>query len=102
MFDDTTLTDYCETFAGYGHWHAPVWFVGIEEAGGQTESAVAKHLEAWAERGRKDLEDAPNFYPASGNNAWHGSAAKLQPTLAQLIRMLLLAQGKSDSQNAML
>lgn len=101
MLDSATLTDFCATFTGYGHLRAPVWFIGIEEAGGKTESAVANHMATWQKRGRKDLESAPEFYPASGNDAWHGDGTP-QPTWTQLIRMLLIAQGKADSPAAIL
>jgi hypothetical protein len=102
MLTAATLIDYCTTFFGYGHWRAPVWFVGIEEAGGKTESSVTKHLAAWHERTRKDLESAPEFYPTTGNNNWHGRNATLQPTWTQLTRMLLIAQGKPDLSSAIL
>jgi hypothetical protein len=102
MLHAATLTDYCTTFVGYGQWRAPVWFVGIEEAGGKTESSVTNHLGAWQKRTRKDLESAPEFYPTTGNNDWHGGNATLQPTWTQLTRMLLIAQGKSDSHSAIL
>ena len=102
MLNNATLTDFCATFAGYGHWRAPVWFVGIEEGGGRTESAVANHLGAWHNRGRKDLESAPEFFLASGKDAWHGDNAMAQTTWTQLIRMLLIAQGKPHSQSDIL
>jgi hypothetical protein len=102
MLNNAMLTDYCATFAGYGQWRAPIWFIGIEEAGGQTEAAVASHLNTWHQRKRKDLESAPEFYPASGKAAWHDGNAIPQPTWAQLIRMLLLSQGTLDSPRAIL
>lgn len=95
--NDATLTDYCNTFLGFGSWEVPVWFIGIEEAGGKNLEDVENRLRAWDDRGRKPLEDAPQFYPASGNILWHGTNAEIQPTWRQLIRMLLLAQGKSDT-----
>jgi hypothetical protein len=49
-----------------------------------------------------DLESAPEFYPASGNEAWHYRKATAQPTWEQLIRVLLIAQGRSDSPDAIL
>jgi hypothetical protein len=102
MLNAATLTDYCATFAGYGHWRAPIWFIGIEEAGGKTESSVQNHLDTWHQRRRKNLESAPEFYPASGNRAWHDCSAIPQPTWTQLIRMFLVSQAKADSQSAIL
>ena len=102
MLDDAILNSYCQTFAGYGQWLAPVWFVGIEEAGGKTESEIRQRLDVWVSRGSRELEDATAFYPESGNSRWHGSDATAQPTWKQLIRMLLLAQGKATTPNAIL
>ena len=100
--DDATLTDYSNRFLGFGHWDATVWFIGVEEAGGRTVEEVQARLRAWDEGGRKPLEDAPRFYPASGNPAWHGPNAEIQPTWKQLIRMLLLARGGPATENAIL
>jgi len=98
--DDATVTDYCNKFLGFGRGKAPVWFVGIEEAGGWTVEDVQNRLRAWHEHGRKRLEDAPRFYPASGITTWHELHAQFQPTWKKLIRMLLLAKGKLDTDEA--
>jgi hypothetical protein len=69
-----------ESFFGYGRWSAPIWFIGIEEAGGKTEREIQQRLTVWASRGHRELEDAPTFYPTSGNHAWHGEHACSQAT----------------------
>ena len=93
---------YCKQFFGYGRWDAPVWFVGLEEAGAGTPEELQTRLTAWDQRGRRDLEDAPAFYPASGQHQWHGPDATLQRTWRQLIRLLLLARGEPVSEQALL
>ncbi len=100
--NDAALTDYCNKFLGFGRWEAPIWFIGIEEAGGRSVEDVDNRMRAWDEHGRKPLEDAPRFYPASGNTIWHAANAEIQPTWRQLIRMVLLAQGKGDTENEIL
>jgi hypothetical protein len=102
MLNPSALNNYIESFFGYGRWQAPVWFVGIEEAGGRTERELEQRLTVWAQRGQKELEDAPTFYLQSGNHQWHGQEAKLQETWKQLIRMLLVARGKPDTDKAIL
>jgi hypothetical protein len=102
MLNPSALNNYIGSFFGYGRWSAPIWFVGIEEAGGGTERELEQRLAVWAARRTKELEDAPHFYPVSGNAAWHDGHATLQPTWTQLIRMLLIAQGKPDSPSAIL
>jgi len=93
---------YCKQFFGYGRWDAPVWFVGLEEAGAGTQEELQARLSAWDQRGRRELEDAPAFYPACGQPQWHGPNASLQRTWRQLMRMLLLARGELVSKEALL
>jgi len=102
MLNPTILNDYLKSFFGYGRWSAPVWFIGTEEAGGKAKREIEQRLAVWASRGHRELEDAPTFYPASGNNAWHGERAITQATWKQLIRLLLLARGRCDDDNAIL
>jgi len=102
MLNPSTLNNYIESFFGYGRWTAPLWFVGIEEAGGKMGAEIEQRRTVWAKRGHMELEDALTFYPETGNHRWHGINATLQTTWTQLIRMLLPAQGKSDSPNAIL
>ena len=102
MLNEIHLADYCATFLGYGNWKAPVWFIGIEEAGGHNESSAATHIRTWHERGRASLDSAPEFCRASGIHQWHGNDAQSQSTWSQLIRLLLVAQGKPDSPAAIL
>jgi hypothetical protein len=96
------LTDYAQKFFGYGRWEAPIWFVGIEEGGGTDIQAVHDRLQAWAASGQSnEPEDAPSFHLASKNDVWHRPNAKLQSTWKQLIRMLLLARGEADTDDAL-
>ena len=102
MLPSALLTAYADKFYGFGRWEAKVWFVGIEEAGGWEEQEVQRRLDAWKCEGGRELENAPSFYPASGNDKWHGIDATSQATWRQLIRMLLLARGLEDSEQAIL
>jgi hypothetical protein len=102
MLNSSALNAYIDSFFGYGRWNAPVWFIGIEEAGGRTEREIEERLNVWTSRRRNELEDAPTFYPAMGNRAWHGKNPTLQATWKQLIRMLLLARGECDDDKTIL
>src|SRR5437762_14089358 len=93
MLPDDLLQEYAARFYGFGTWDAKFWFIGIEEAGGWDEPSVQVRLDAWEQSGCPELENAPTFYPASGNSRWHCDGAKIQTTWRQLIRMLLLARG---------
>lgn len=96
------LAAYAHGFYGYGTWAAPVWFIGMEEGGGQTCEEVAARLAAWDIRGRRELEDLPGFHAAYGEARWHGKGARSQRTWRQLIRMLLLGRGEPDLGGAIL
>jgi len=102
MLPDNLVADYCQQFFGFGSWSAKVWFIGLEEGGGWNEADVQGRLSTWQAGGRRSLEDAPEFYPTSKCHKWHGDDAKLQTTWKQLIRMLFIAQGKGDSDDAIL
>jgi hypothetical protein len=101
QLDDKLLKEYADKFFGFGNRNAPVWFVGIEEAGGWGEQDVRRRLDAWKIE-KRDLEDAPAFYPSSENHRWHGEGAQLQGTWEQLVKLLLVAQGKPDTSEAIL
>ncbi len=97
------LSDYAQKFYGYGRWGAPIWFVGIEEGGGKDMQTIRDRLQTWAASGQSiELADAPAFHLASKNAAWHQPDAKLQSTWKQLIRMLILARGEADTDDALL
>ncbi len=102
QFDSKLLTKYAESFYGFGSWGAPTWFIGIEEAGGWGQRDIHRRLDTWNRNGMPELEDAPTFYPESGNGRWHGPTAALQPTWAQLIRMLFVARGTPTTNEAIL
>ncbi len=93
---------YCKQFFGYGRWDAPVWFVGLEEAGTGTQKELQTRLSTWDKRGRRELEDAPSFYPACAQYQWHGQDATLQHTWRRLIRILLWARGRSVTEEIVL
>jgi len=93
---------YCKQFFGYGRWDAPVWFVGLEEAGAGTPGELLARLRVWDNRGRRELEDAPSFYPACGQHQWHGEHATLQHTWRRLVRVLSLARGEPVTEDAVL
>jgi hypothetical protein len=101
MLPDALLKDYADKFYGFGTWNAKIWFIGIEEAGGWEEADVQHRLEAWKKQ-KRELEDAPSFYPDSGNHRWHEEGASIQSTWKQLIRMLLVGRGNPDTDEAIL
>jgi hypothetical protein len=99
MLDDTLLEAFMSTFYGYGTYSAPYWFVGMEEGGGGSLSSAQSRITAWQNRGHKDLEDprGSDDALALSTSPWFRPYPKLQSTWKQLIRMTLIAQGQSPS-----
>jgi hypothetical protein len=94
------IETYCRTFFGYGHWGAPIWLVGLEEAGDGRFSTLEFRVQQWHQRGCRELEDAPTFYPACGLAQWHGPAAQLQHTWSRLLRIIFRARGESVTEES--
>jgi hypothetical protein len=76
--------------------------LGSRKRGGGWSPKLKKRLDIWTSRAQKELEDAPTFYPAAGNYAWHGESATSQATWKKLICMLLLARGERDDDKSIL
>ena len=95
------LTNYCNSFFGLVSQKRRFGSSVLKkpEVGVWRMSIIGYKLQD--KHGQKSLEDASRFYPASGNKAWHGANAEIQPTWRH-DRMLLLAQGQADTQNMIL
>jgi hypothetical protein len=78
---------------GYGKWDAPYWFIGMEPGG---DDAVAKAV-AWDRLGRKDLLDNRAHHERAGLTTWHTDECNIQSTWGPLIRLLLVATGRRQS-----
>ena len=52
------LSEYINTFYGYGDWgRAKFWFVGIEEGGGNEIENIQSRLNSWVKLGKTELLD---------------------------------------------
>jgi predicted RNase H-like nuclease len=78
MIDETRLNDFMHRFYGYGSWDAPLWFVGMEEGGGNTLEELELRLKAWD--GSDDLADLKDFHAHLGGTNWFSSRPKIQST----------------------
>ena len=47
MLDSEKVEKYCKEFYGYGNWESDIWFIGIEESGGESEDDVNKRIDSW-------------------------------------------------------
>jgi hypothetical protein len=101
VFDrDEQLSSYVERFWGYGNLDGPYWFVGMEEGGGDKWHEVSAHLDRWQRLGAPTI--APFRPPADeiSQHRWFGSRPRIQPYWGRLIRLLLAAEGRPLSLQA--
>ncbi len=96
-FDDQLLDAFVRNFYGYGNYSGQLWFIGMEEGGGNSFTEVAKRLNAWADRGRCELEDLAEYHAAIGITYLFNDRPKLQPTWNKLIRILLSSHGQTPA-----
>lgn len=94
MLDDLLLVDYMSRFFGYGNYQGTYWFIGMEEGGGDTFTEVSNRLSVWNKRGRHKVEDIADYHIDLGIPHWFNGNARLQPTWAKLIRVLLSTEGQ--------
>jgi hypothetical protein len=94
QFDDLLLDEFAHSFYGYGNYGGQFWFIGMEEGGGASFDEIAKRLEAWALRGRRETDDVAEYLAAIGITHLHNNRPKLQSTWSGLIRILLSSKGQ--------
>ena len=97
QFDDQLLDEFAHNFHGYGNYSGQLWFIGMEEGGGNSFTEVAKRLNAWADRGRRELEDVAEYHNAIGITYLFNDRPKLQPTWNKLIRILLSSNSQTPT-----
>jgi hypothetical protein len=95
MLDDEILKAFMHNFFGYGNPCARVWFIGMEEGGGESEQEIANRLATWHRDGeqRLQMEDLAEFHAGFGDNTRFVDKAKIQSTWNKIIRTLLVAEG---------
>ena len=88
---DETLKKFMDGFFGYGDLEAPIWFIGMEEGGGNSLEEINKRLETWKKLGETVTMDMYEFHREINDlKFFNGSnIARLQPTWAKLIRFIL-------------
>lgn len=96
---DKDLKMYMENFFGYGDLQAPVWFIGMEEGGGNSFENISRRLKAWRNFGSSTVLDLAEFHKEIGeaNYFENENEAKLQPTWNKIIRYLLAYEKNSSN-----
>jgi hypothetical protein len=100
MINPQVLIDYMSDFVGFGDRSAPVWFIGLEQGGGESLAELQRRLAAWHDSGAGSFADLRDYCERFGERRWHGASPRIQPTLGKLVRLLLAAQGQpTDSES---
>ncbi len=80
------VEEFAEHFYGYGNFSAPIWYIGVEEGGGETAAELSRRFSIWAERGKHELEDLIDYHRGIEVFDWQ---SKVQDTWRPLIRIQL-------------
>lgn len=91
------LAEFAQNFFGYGNYCGQHWFIGMKEGGDHSFREIAKRLNAWADRGKRELEDSADYHIAIGKPHWFTDHPKLQSTWKQLIRIHLSSDAQSPT-----
>jgi len=96
------LTDQQRALAlgwyGYGRWHAPYWFIGIEPGGDELDACVRM----WNALGREELLDIAAHHAEHEFDWFSDAATKPQATWQRLIWLLLSYQNIEPTAAAVL
>jgi hypothetical protein len=95
--NERLLVSYMERFVGFGALDAGLWFVGMEQGGGQDLHELARRLEAWQSLGSTEVADLQAYCELLGERRWHGPHARIQPTLGKMVRVVLATRGENAS-----
>jgi hypothetical protein len=93
VLDDPLLSDFIRRFYGYGDYEGRTWLVGMEEGGGGSCEEIGARLQAWDQRGRRELEDVAAYHTAFGAPQLFSEKPTYQRTWHKLIRILLATEG---------
>ncbi|TCP26059.1 hypothetical protein [Rhodovulum adriaticum] len=85
-------------FFGYGDLSAPLWFIGMEEGGGQNAKDVTKRIRVWQKRGSVALEDLAEYHDEVMEGGFKAIAK--QNTWSALSRIQLAYDGNDTSSGA--
>jgi hypothetical protein len=89
LLANSGLTEFTDRFLGYGNFSAPIWFVGLEEGGGESLTEIEQRVGAWKQRGSRSVEDLAEYHRSIGvTRFFDGPRPVLQRTWRALMLML--------------
>lgn len=93
---DTVLHKFIHEFYGYGNYHGKIWFIGMEEGGGNTKEEIMARINAWTKH-CSELVDVASYHKAIGIDKFFAAPPVLQTTWSKLIRIALCFQNIAPS-----
>lgn len=97
--DDPRL--FMQTFYGYGNLGGRIWFIGMEEGGGNCLEEMQARLTAWKQLGKPELADLRDFHLLVRMPEFFTNPGKLQRTWMQTARITLVAKGQPHGLEAL-
>jgi|AntAceMinimDraft_1070359.scaffolds.fasta_scaffold40637_2 hypothetical protein len=64
------IDEFASGFYGYGDFDSPLWFIGMEEGGGNSAGEVTNRICVWQQRGCVPLEDVAEYHDAFVENGF--------------------------------
>jgi hypothetical protein len=92
------IDEFASGFFGYGDLEAPLWFIGMEEGGGNSAGDVTNRIRIWQKRGCMPLEDVAQYHDSLLEDGF-GSITK-QNTWSALSRIQLAYEKSATSGSA--
>ncbi len=93
------LNNYIENFYGYGNLESDYWFIGKEEAGGETHQEINSRIENWKNLNEEKVIDIYDFHKKvineNGKTFEFLFENKVQNTWLGLIKMIFSLEGKN-------
>ena len=102
LLDSRLLQKYIEHFYGYGELTADFWYIGMEEAGGETEDEIVQRVIRWDELGQGTVVDNADLHEAVQDKRGISLSylfkqpVKIQRTWAKLIRIYIATKGQCN------
>ena len=94
MPNQEILSEFMNSFLGYGDFDADTWFIGMEEGGGNSLKEIETRIGTWKNRGKRALEDCAEYHHEIGQGHWFTPVGAAQPTWDWLMRAQLMSEGK--------
>lgn len=97
--DKKLLNNYIENFYGYGNLDSNYWFIGKEEAGGETHQEINSRLKIWKSLNEKKVIDTYDFHKnvvnENGKTFEFLFEKKVQNTWLGLIKTIFTLEDKT-------